>query len=130
MGLNIFHVVFDDVPVLSQLAVLQPVDVANLVDMAVLQRALEEDIDHVVFAVQSDDLDLRAQRQEAFDELQESRLSVGSGGVVLDVVVPHEPVDIAGASPSEDLVVECLHQGLVGCRFGLAHQESSFSAYT
>ena len=38
----------DDVPVLSQLAVLQPVDVTDFVDMAVVQRALEEDIDYVV----------------------------------------------------------------------------------
>ena len=43
-GRYVFHIVLDDVPVLSQLAVLQPVNVANLVD-------LEEDVGHVVFAV-------------------------------------------------------------------------------
>ena len=71
-GLHAFYVVLDDIPVLGQLAILQPVDIADLVDMAVLQCALEEDIDHVVFAVQSDDVNLRAQGQKALDELRES----------------------------------------------------------
>ena len=61
-GLYIFNIVLDDVPVLSQLAVLQPADVADFVDMAVFQLALEEDMDHIVFTVQPDDVDLRHQR--------------------------------------------------------------------
>ena len=79
----------DDVPVLSQLTVLQPVDVTDFVDMAVLQRALEEDIDYVV---------------------------------------PHEPVNVAGTSSAEDLIVELLYQRLTGCRFSLAHHELPLSA--
>lgn len=129
-GLYAFYIVLDDVPVLSQLAVLQPVDVADLVDMAVLQRALEEDVHHVVLAVQPDELDLRAQGQEALDEFQEACLPVGAGGVVLDIVVPHEPVNVAGISPAEDLVVKFLHQGFVGCRLAFGHHEPPLSACT
>lgn len=96
---------FDNIPMLSKKAGLQPEDVAN----------------HVLFAVPVNDVNLWFQCQKFCDEIHKSGLVILACWIVLNVVVTHEAVDLAGISFDEDMVIKFLHQSLIGRRFNLAH---------
>lgn len=100
-----FCLVFDNIPMLSKKAGLQPEDVAN----------------HVLFAVPVNDVNLWFQCQKFCDEIHKSGLVILACWIVLNVVVTHEAVDLAGISFDEDMVIKFLHQSLIGRRFNLAH---------